>query len=106
MDTYELANASRLLRSAGMKKEYEQLTDSSEYTSALKKLAKAYADDRQHERAAELYLEYARIFKEKCENSGEPSHAHEAVWGSIYACRALINMLDYPGSGSRCKRGT
>ena len=98
MDTYELANASRLLRSAGMKKEYEQLTDSSEYTSALKKLAKAYADDRQHERAAELYLEYARIFKEKCENSGEPSHAHEAVWGSIYACRALINMLDYPAA--------
>ena len=95
MDTYELANASRLLRSAGMKKEYEQLTDSSEYTSALKKLAKAYADDRQHERAAELYLEYARIFKEKCENSGEPSHAHE---GSIYACRALINMLDYPAA--------
>ena len=95
MDTYELANASRLLRSAGMKKEYEQLTDSSEYTSALKKLAKAYADDRQHERAAELYLEYARIFKEKCENSGEPSHAHEAVLGSIYVCRALINMLDY-----------
>ena len=98
MDTYELANASRLLRSAGMKKEYEQLTDSSEYTSALKKLAKAYADDRQHERAAELYLEYAQIFKEKCENSGEPSHAHEAVWGSIYACRALINMLDYPAA--------
>ena len=95
MDEYELANASRLLRSAGMKKEYEQLTDSSEYTSALKKLAKAYADDRQHERAAELYLEYARIFKEKCENGGEPSHAHEAVWGSIYACNALINMLDY-----------
>ena len=95
MDEYELANASRLLRSAGMKKEYEQLTDSSEYTSALEKLAKAYADDRQHERAAELYLEYARIFKEKCENSGEPSHAHEAVWGSIYACNALINMLDY-----------
>ena len=98
MDTYELANASRLLRSAGMKKEYEQLTDSSEYTSALKKLAKAYADDRQHERAAELYLEYAQIFKEKCENSGEPSHAHEAVWGSIYVCRALINMLDYPAA--------
>ena len=95
MDTYELANASRLLRSAGMKKEYEQITDSSEYTSALKKLAKAYADDRQHERAAELYLEYARIFKEKCENSGEPSRAHEAVWGNIDACRALINMLDY-----------
>ena len=98
MDTYELANASRLLRSSGMKKEYEQLTDSSEYTSALKKLAKAYADDRQHERAAELYLEYAQIFKEKCENSGEPSHAHEAVWGSIYVCRALINMLDYPAA--------
>ncbi len=95
MDTYELANASRLLRSAGMKKEYEQLTDSSEYTSALEKLAKAYADDRQHERAAELYLEYAQIFKEKCENSGEPSHAHEAVWGNIYACDVLINMLDY-----------
>ena len=95
MDTYELANASRLLRSAGMKKEYEQLTDSSEYTSALKKLAKAYADDRQHERAAELYLEYARIFKEKCENSGNPDHAHEAVWGNIYACDVLINMLDY-----------
>ena len=56
MDTYELANASRLLRSSGMKKEYEQLTDSSEYTSALKKLAKAYAYDRQHDRAAELYL--------------------------------------------------
>ena len=95
MDTYELANASRLLRSAGMKKEYEQLTDSSEYTSALKKLAKAYADDRQHERAAELYLEYARIFKEKCENSGDPDQAHEAVWGNIYACRALSAMLDY-----------
>ena len=95
MDEYELANASRLLRSAGMKKEYEQLTDSSEYTSALKKLAKAYADDRQHERAAELYLEYARIFKEKCENSGNPDHAHEAVWGNIYACDVLINMLDY-----------
>jgi len=95
MDTYELANASRLLRSAGMKKEYEQLTDSSEYTSALKKLAKAYADDRQHERAAELYLEYARIFKEKCENSGNPDHAHEAVWGNIYACDALRAMLDY-----------
>ena len=98
MDTYELANASRLLRSAGMKKEYEQLTDSSEYTSALKKLAKAYADDRQHERAAELYLEYAQIFKEKCENSGEPDQAHEAVWGNIYACRALIDMLDYPAA--------
>ena len=95
MDTYELANASRLLRSAGMKKEYEQLTDSSEYTSALNKLAKAYADDRQHERAAELYLEYARIFKEKCENSSEPDHAHEAVWGNIYACDALVDMLDY-----------
>ena len=95
MDTYELANASRLLRSAGMKKEYEQLTDSSEYTSALKKLAKAYADDRQHERAAELYLEYARIFKEKCENSGDPDQANEAVWGNIYACDVLINMLDY-----------
>ena len=95
MDTYELANASRLLRSAGMKKEYEQLTDSSEYTSALKKLAKAYADDWQHERAAELYLEYARIFKEKCENSGNPDHAHEAVWGNIYACDALRAMLDY-----------
>ena len=95
MDEYELANASRLLRSAGMKKEYEQLTDSSEYTSALKKLAKAYADDRQHERAAELYLEYARIFKEKCENSGNPDHAHEAVWGNIYACDALRAMLDY-----------
>ena len=95
MDTYELANASRLLRSAGMKKEYEQLTDSSEYTSALKKLAKAYADDRQHERAAELYLEYARIFKEKCENSGDPDQAHEAVWGNIYACDALVDMLDY-----------
>ena len=95
MDTYELANASRLLRSAGMKKEYEQLTDSSEYTSALKKLAKAYADDRQHERAAELYLEYARIFKEKCENSGDPDQAHEAVWGNIYACDALRAMLDY-----------
>ena len=98
MDEYELANASRLLRSAGMKKEYEQLTDSSEYTSALKKLAKAYADDRQHERAAELYLEYARIFKEKCENGGDPDQAHEAVWGNIYACRALINMLDYPAA--------
>ncbi len=98
MDEYELANASRLLRSAGMKKEYEQLTDSSEYTSALKKLAKAYAYDRQHDRVAELYLEYARIFKEKCENSGEPSHAHEAVLGSIYVCRALINMLDYPAA--------
>ena len=98
MDEYELANASRLLRSAGMKKEYEQLTDSSEYTSALKKLAKAYADDRQHERAAELYLEYARIFKEKCENSGDPDQAHEAVWGNIYACRALIDMLDYPAA--------
>ena len=95
MDTYELANASRLLRSAGMKKEYEQLTDSSEYTSALKKLAKAYAYDRQHDRAAELYLEYARIFKEKCENSGNPDHAHEAVWGNIYACDALRAMLDY-----------
>ena len=95
MDTYELANASRLLRSAGMKKEYEQLTDSSEYTSALEKLAKAYADDRQHERAAELYLEYARIFKEKCENSGDPDQAHEAVWGNIYACDALRAMLDY-----------
>ena len=95
MDTYELANASRLLRSAGMKKEYEQLTDSSEYTSALKKLAKAYADDRQHERAAELYLEYARIFKEKCENSGDSDQANEAVWGNIYACDVLINMLDY-----------
>ena len=95
MDEYELANASRLLRSAGMKKEYEQLTDSSEYTSALKKLAKAYADDRQHERAAELYLEYARIFKEKCENSGDPDQAHEAVWGNIYACDALVDMLDY-----------
>ena len=95
MDTYKLANASRLLRSAGMKKEYEQLTDSSEYTSALKKLAKAYADDRQHERAAELYLEYARIFKEKCENGGNPDHAHEAVWGNIYACDALRAMLDY-----------
>ena len=95
MDTYELANASRLLRSAGMKKEYEQLTDSSEYTSALKKLAKAYADDRQHDRAAELYLEYARIFKEKCENSGDPDQANEAVWGNIYACDVLINMLDY-----------
>ena len=95
MDTYELANASRLLRSAGMKKEYEQLTDSSEYTSALKKLAKAYADDRQHERAAELYLEYARIFKEKCENSGDPDQANEAVWGNIYACDALRAMLDY-----------
>ena len=95
MDEYELANASRLLRSAGMKKEYEQLTDSSEYTSALKKLAKAYADDRQHERAAELYLEYARIFKEKCENSGDPDQAHEAVWGNIYACDALRAMLDY-----------
>ena len=98
MDEYELANASRLLRSAGMKKEYEQLTDSSEYTFALKKLAKAYADDRQHERAAELYLEYARIFKEKCENSGDPDQAHEAVLGSIYVCRALINMLDYPAA--------
>ena len=95
MDTYELANASRLLRSAGMKKEYEQLTDSSEYTSALKKLAKAYADDRQHDRAAELYLEYARIFKERCENSGDPDQAYEAVWGNIYVCRALIDMLDY-----------
>ena len=95
MDTYELANASRLLRSAGMKKEYEQLTDSSEYTSALEKLAKAYADDRQHERAAELYLEYARIFKEKCENSGDPDQAYEAVWGNIYACDALVDMLDY-----------
>ena len=95
MDEYELANASRLLRSAGMKKEYEQLTDSSEYTSALKKLARAYADDRQHERAAELYLEYARIFKEKCENGGDPDQAHEAVWGSIYACDALVDMLDY-----------
>ena len=95
MDTYELANASRLLRSAGMKKEYEQLTDSSEYTSALKKLAKAYADDRQHERAVELYLEYAQIFKEKCENSGDPDQAHEAVWGNIYACDALRAMLDY-----------
>ena len=95
MDEYELANASRLLRSAGMKKEYEQLTDSSEYTSALEKIAKAYADDRQHERAAELYLEYARIFKEKCENSGDPDQAHEAVWGNIYACDALVDMLDY-----------
>ena len=95
MDEYELANASRLLRSAGMKKEYEQLTDSSEYTSALEKLAKAYADDRQHDRAAELYLEYARIFKEKCENSGDPDQAHEAVWGNIYACDALRAMLDY-----------
>ena len=95
MDEYELANASRLLRSAGMKKEYEQITDSSEYTSALKKLAKAYAYDRQHDRAAELYLEYARIFKEKCENSGNPDHAHEAVWGNIYACDALVDMLDY-----------
>ena len=95
MDEYELANASRLLRSAGMKKEYEQLTDSSEYTSALEKLAKAYAYDRQHDRAAELYLEYARIFKEKCENSGDPDQAHEAVWGNIYACRALSAMLDY-----------
>ena len=95
MDEYELANASRLLRSAGMKKEYEQLTDSSEYTSALENLAKAYADDRQHERAAELYLEYARIFKEKCENSGDPDQAHEAVWGNIYACDALVDMLDY-----------
>ena len=95
MDEYELANASRLLRSAGMKKEYEQLTDSSEYTSALEKLAKAYADDRQHDRAAELYLEYAQIFKVKCENSGNPDHAHEAVWGNIYACRALSAMLDY-----------
>ena len=95
MDTYELANASRLLRSAGMKREYEQLTDSSEYTSALEKLAKAYAYDRQHDRAAELYLEYARIFKEKCENSGDPDQAHEAVWGNIYACRALSAMLDY-----------
>ena len=95
MDTYELANASRLLRSAGMKREYEQLTDSSEYTSALEKLAKAYAYDRQHDRAAELYLEYAQIFKVKCENSGEPSHAHEAVWGNIYACDALRAMLDY-----------
>ncbi len=98
MDTYELANASRLLRSAGMKREYEQLTDSSEYTSALEKLAKAYAYDRQHDRAAELYLEYARIFKEKCENSGDPDQAHEAVLGSIYVCRALINMLDYPAA--------
>ena len=95
MDTYELANASRLLRSAGMKKEYEQLTDSSEYTSALENLAKAYADDRQHERAAELYLEYARIFKEKCENGGDPDQANEAVWGNIYACDALVDMLDY-----------
>ena len=95
MDEYELANASRLLRSAGMKKEYEQLTDSSEYTSALKKLAKAYADDRQHERAAELYLEYAQIFKEKCENGGDPDQAHEAVWGNIYACDALRAMLGY-----------
>ena len=95
MDTYELANASRLLRSSGMKKEYEQLTDSSEYTSALENLARAYADDRQHERAAELYLEYARIFKEKCENGGDPDQAHEAVWGSIYACDALVDMLDY-----------
>ena len=95
MDTYELANASRLLRSAGMKKEYEQLTDSSEYTSALEKLAKAYADDRQHDRAAELYLEYAQIFKEKCENSGDPDQAYEAVWGNIYACDALVDMLDY-----------
>ena len=98
MDTYELANASRLLRSAGMKKEYEQLTDSSEYTSALEKLAKAYADDRQHERAAELYLEYARIFKEKCENSGDPDQAYEAVGGNIYACDALRAMLDYPAA--------
>ena len=98
MDEYELANASRLLRSAGMKKEYEQLTDSSEYTSALEKLAKAYAYDRQHDRAAELYLEYARIFEEKCENGGDPDQAHEAVWGNIYACRALINMLDYPAA--------
>ena len=98
MDEYELANASRLLRSAGMKKEYEQLTDSSEYNSALKKLAKAYADDRQHERAAELYLEYARIFKEKCENSGDPDQAYEAVGGNIYACDALRAMLDYPAA--------
>ena len=98
MDEYELANASHLLRSAGMKKEYEQLTDSSEYTSALEKIAKAYADDRQHERAAELYLEYARIFKEKCENSGDPDQAHEAVWGNIYACDALRAMLDYPAA--------
>ena len=98
MDTYELANASRLLRSAGMKKEYEQLTDYSEYTSALNKLAKAYADDRQHDRAAELYLEYARIFKEKCENSGDPDQANEAVWGNIYACDALVDMLDYPAA--------
>ena len=81
--TYELANASRLLRSAGMKREYEQLTDSSEYTSALEKLAKAYAYDRQHDRAAELYLDYARIFKAKCENSGDPDQAPEAVWGNI-----------------------
>ena len=98
MDTYELANASRLLRSAGMKKEYEQLTDSSEYTSALNKLAKAYADDRQHERAAELYLEYAQIFKAKCENSGNPDHAHEALGSYAYACDALRAMLDYPAA--------
>ena len=98
MDEYELANASRLLRSAGMKKEYEQLTDSSEYTSALKKLAKAYADDRQHERAAELYLEYARIFKEKCENSGDPDQAHEAVGSYAYACDALRNLRRYPAA--------
>ena len=98
MDTYELANASRLLCSAGMKKEYEQLTDSSEYTSALEKIAKAYAYDRQHDRAAELYLEYARIFKEKCENIGDPDQAHEAVWGNIYACDALRDMLDHPAA--------
>lgn len=98
MDTYELANASRLLRSAGMKKEYEQLTDSSEYTSALKKLAKAYAYDRQHDRAAELYLEYAQIFKVKCENSGNPDHAHEALGSYAYACDALRAMLDYPAA--------
>ena len=98
MDTYELANASRLLRSAGMKKEYEQLTDSSEYTSALENLAKAYADDRQHERAAELYLEYAQIFKVKCENSGNPDHAHEALGSYAYACDALRAMLDYPAA--------
>lgn len=96
MDKYELANASRLLRSAGMKKEYEQLTDSSEYTSALEKIAKAYADDRQHERAAELYLEYARIFKEKCENSGDPDQAHEALGSYAYACDALRAMFAYP----------
>ena len=98
MDEYELANASRLLRSAGMKKEYEQLTDSSEYTFALKKLAKAYAYDRQHDRAAELYLEYAQIFKVKCENSGNPDHAHEALGSYAYACDALRAMLDYPAA--------